>query len=289
MADLPMLALRVADVQRSLAFYTVHLGFTASGQALPTTCAEVLDFDGEPLVVAQQDGDDPAPWLQPQHVILQPGAVVGFSCADVAQQITTWQARGLMDITQTTSGWGDPMAIVRDPDGYLLRFTVQMQRSPEQIVAGYARGPDAVAAALAGLDAAHLDLARLPGEWTIRQIVHHISDGHDLWASAIKAALANSGCQYRHDWYTPDNVCAQTLDYAGRDIGPALDLLRANTNHINQLVGHLPDALDRFIMFAWPWEEAPSRITVLDSMRGQAYHTFAHCDEIALIRSANRV
>ena len=116
--------------------------------------------------------------------------------------------------------------------------------------------------------------------------MRHVGDGHALWAGAIKAALANPECQYRHDWYSPDNACAVTQDYAGRDIAPAVGLLAANTAHIAQLARYLPGALDRAIWFAWPWEESPRRLRVVDIMESQAYHTFDHAEEIVAIQQA---
>ena len=289
MQSLPALALTVRDIQRSIAFYTERLGFTRSARSFPADIAEILDFDGDPFLLIGPAAGDPASWLQTIHAMRQPGAVINFYCRDIEQQLAAWQAHGIENVEEKRSGWGERIAIVRDPDEYLVRFTSPPNHTPEQIVVAYERGPLAVNEALAALDVAHVDLTRMEGEWSIRQIVHHISDGHALWACAIKAALANPECQYRHDWYSPENEYAVTLDYAGRDISPALALLQANTQHISQLVHHLPGALERGIHFAWPWEYEPRRLRVEDMLMSQAYHTFAHCEEISFIRQAHGV
>lgn len=46
--------------------------------------------------------------------------------------------------------------------------------------------------ALYGLTETDLYLAPSDGRWTIRQIIHHIVDGDDLWKWCIKAALGNA-------------------------------------------------------------------------------------------------
>lgn len=46
----------------------------------------------------------------------------------------------------------------------------------------YAKGPDALAAAVKGLSPAHLDALPIPGTWSIRQIVVHLLDS-DLAAT----------------------------------------------------------------------------------------------------------
>jgi len=40
-----------------------------------------------------------------------------------------------------------------------------------------------------------------PGAWTIRQIVHHVAGGDDLWKAAIKAAIGNSRGLFSYCWY----------------------------------------------------------------------------------------
>jgi DinB superfamily len=157
----------------------------------------------------------------------------------------------------------------------------------EETIEAYAQGPQRLQEALIDLTEQDLELACAPGEWTIRQLVHHIVDGDDLWIHAAKAALENSGCQYRHDWYTPDNAAAETLDYAGRAIEPALLLFQANHEHILQLVRHLPDALSRFMFFAWPGQPAEP-ITVKQILSMQTWHANGHCDDILSIRRTSR-
>jgi uncharacterized damage-inducible protein DinB len=63
--------------------------------------------------------------------------------------------------------------------------------SQTSVVARYAEGPAQLEQAIAGLQDADLDASPVQGGWTIRQIVHHIVDGDDLWKVGIKAALGN--------------------------------------------------------------------------------------------------
>ncbi len=61
-----------------------------------------------------------------------------------------------------------------------------------EILARYADGPTLLDSALAGLSETDLDLALSADSWSIRQIVHHLADGDDIWKICIKAALGNS-------------------------------------------------------------------------------------------------
>jgi len=283
----PSLALRMRDLAASVAFYTTMLGFTAGPANPAADLAIVVDPDGDALLLTGPAAGDLTPHLSETSRILKPGETVHVSCRDLAAHKAELARRGLTDVQEIRRPWGDPALLAHDPDSYTILFSVPRRRSPEEVLDLFARGVEEIDAVLAGLSDQELDLKRQPEEWSIRQIVHHIADGDDLWTMALKAALANSGCLYRHDWYTPDNVCAETLDYAGRAIEPAVALFRANRAHVLQLVRQMSNAWERSIRFAWPWEPEPHTITVGAIIEGQAIHAFVHCDEIRQIRRAH--
>lgn len=279
----PSVALHVGDLAASRAFYIDLLGFGAADGPLPETLAQVIDFDNDSLLLIGPAAGDVTAYLHESPTILEAGTTLGFFCSDLAAKLAEWSTRGISNLLEAKTPLGDRALIVQDPDGTSLRFTQSRQRSPEEIIELYAQGPRRLQEALAGVSAHDLERAKAAGEWTIRQLVHHIADGDDLWGSAIKAALANSGSQYRHDWYTTNNACAETLDYAGREIEPALHLFRANHEHILQLLRHLPGALERYVLFAWPGQEA-HLLPVQNMLYTQAMHVALHCDEILSIR-----
>lgn len=159
------------------------------------------------------------------------------------------------------------------------------QSSGEELLASYAAGPEQLAAALEGLGDSELDeMTRASGEWTIRQIVHHISDADDLWKMCIKAALGDSGCSFNASWYVVRNGWADTLDYARLPIGPALDLFSANRNHVVGMIQALPDAWDRHILFTLEGVASEKPLTVGEIIAFQVGHTQQHIDDIKDIR-----
>ncbi|GLV54312.1 hypothetical protein KDH_11600 [Dictyobacter sp. S3.2.2.5] len=283
----PWWALPVRNLPISYAFYTELLGFGTTTTPLPDHLAEVTDFDDDPLLLIGPEAGDVTTYLNSPHTIMKPRSTLGFFCQDLDTQMARWSMRGLKEVEEATAPLGDRALLIQDPDGNTLRFTTPRQWTPEEIAALYAQGPTRLQQALADITEQELDKKRTDGEWSIRQLVHHIVDGDDLWIHAIKAALARSGSQYRHDWYTPDNACAEMLDYAGRTIEPALLLFQAHHEHILQLVQHLPDALSRFLLFAWPDQE-PHPLNVQQILYNQAVHVALHCEDILLLRSSNQ-
>ena len=59
----------------------------------------------------------------------------------------------------------------------------------KKILELFKQGPGILENALADLSDNELDYVPSNGGWTIRQIVHHIADGDDLWKASIKIAL----------------------------------------------------------------------------------------------------
>ncbi len=81
----------------------------------------------------------------------------------------------------------------------------EKRETRDEIIARYASGIQAVGDLLAKLTETDLDLARTPKKWTIRQIMHHITDAEILWLVAIESALGNCGCLFDASWYIIDN------------------------------------------------------------------------------------
>jgi len=157
-------------------------------------------------------------------------------------------------------------------------------------LAQYADGPAQLEAALIGLTESDLNLAQTTDTWTIRQIVHHIVDGDDIWKTCIKAALGNSEGLFSLQWYwdRPQTEWAETWRYANRRIEPSLVLLRANRHHIEELVRQTPNAWEKSIRLKWPDTEE-ERITIGDVLEMQARHVIGHINDIQMIRRAHNV
>jgi hypothetical protein len=157
----------------------------------------------------------------------------------------------------------------------------------DELLAQFIAMPERLEAALADLSESDLDLARSPDAWTIREIVHHIVDADDVTKIIVKAALGNPGCLYELEWYDPDNAWAETLDYAGRPIAPALALLRTNHSHIEELLQHLPDAWGRFVMLKRFEDSEEMRFTVGQLIYAQMGHVYHHIEHIRMTRQVH--
>jgi uncharacterized damage-inducible protein DinB len=166
----------------------------------------------------------------------------------------------------------------------------EQTRDPDKILALYANGPAQLEAAIAGLTEEEFNLAQSADTWTIRQIVHHVVDGDDIWKIGIKAALGTSSGTFSLQWYwdRPQDEWVEDWDYAGRDLEPSLALFHANRRHIVQLLNQVSDAWERSIFIRWP-NGQEVQITVGYIVEMQADHVVGHINDIRMIRQAHNL
>ncbi len=158
------------------------------------------------------------------------------------------------------------------------------------LLAQYAEGPALLKSALAGLSESDLDLALTADSWSIRQIVHHLADGDDLWKICTKAALGNNEGLFSLQWYwdKPQMEWVESWKYSSRSIKSSLALLRANRQHIVDLVGQIPGGCEKSIRLRWP-DGKEERVTVADVLEMQTRHVAGHIQDIQLIRQAHNI
>jgi len=154
------------------------------------------------------------------------------------------------------------------------------------VLVDYLAAPDRLAQAVTGLDATTLDRSLTADTWTIRQLVHHIVDGDDVWNVGIKAAIGNPDGVFTLQWYwdMPQTTWAEKWRYADRDVSPSLELFRANRRHIAQLLEIVPEAWDRAITISVRGRD-DERASVAEVVEMQARHALGHITEIEAILS----
>src|SRR5512140_2875 len=153
----------------------------------------------------------------------------------------------------------------------------EQSNNTEVILNLYAEGPDKLEASLMGLSETDLDLSLARDAWTIRQIVHHIVDGDDLWKTCIKAALGNSDGLFTLQWYwdKPQIEWSESWSYASRSVESTLTLLYPNRQHIVELLESVPDALEKTIRLQPPHGDEV-HITVREVLEMQVRHMTGH-------------
>jgi hypothetical protein len=163
-------------------------------------------------------------------------------------------------------------------------------KNQKDILSDYVNGPERLEAALAGLAEKDLDIALDEASWTIREIVHHLADGDDIWKVFIKQAMGNPRSEFTLEWYweIPQVVWAEHWAYGKRAIEPSLALLRASRAQIGQLLEHSPEAWGKSLRVCWPNGEKQD-VSVGWVVAMQARHVEGHIEEIRKIREAHGI
>ncbi len=157
--------------------------------------------------------------------------------------------------------------------------------NPQPLFVRYASGAELVRASIRGLDKARLDLSLSPESWSIRQLIHHITDGDYLWKEFLLQAAGDPEHEFSLEWYwhLPQDEWVKRLSYAGRDVEHSLALLEANRQHSLNLLAEA----------TWLWEKSllipnqqggEERVTVVEVVEMQCRHVETHVEDIRQIR-----
>lgn len=109
--------------------------------------------------------------------------------------------------------------------------------SYEQLINEYLAGPTKLREAIAGMTAAELAAAPVPGRWSTRQVICHIADFEPVYADRMKRVIAeHEPTMFGGD---PDEF-ATALAYDQRDLELDLRLIDVVRQHVAGILRTLP-------------------------------------------------
>jgi hypothetical protein len=172
-----------------------------------------------------------------------------------------------------------------------LRGNEQMDENalePSSILGNYVNCLNLLREAIDGLQASELDLSRKPGEWSIREIIHHLVDGDYIWKICIQMALGEGKRPFHLKWYweTEQVRWSQLWGYSSREIEPSLALFTANRNHTVELLRKIDNSLSRTITIEWPGG-SHEEVNIGWVLEMQTKHVEDHVEEIRRIREVS--
>ncbi len=155
------------------------------------------------------------------------------------------------------------------------------QRSTDEAtLRRFIHGAEDLAALAEDLSVGDLDLRSEPDSWTIREIIHHVSDDGDVWSMCIKKALAMPGALVRFEGFPGNEAWSEALTFARRDVGPAVRLMRAHRCYLAEILAHFEGAWDRSIRLADAEGQVVREMSVRDIVTMLTDHMLEHVDTI---------
>jgi hypothetical protein len=165
----------------------------------------------------------------------------------------------------------------------------KLTASQKKTLEFFTSGADKLEKAVAGLSEKDLDYSIAPGEWTIRQIVHHVSEDGDAWSMMIKRALVTDGLFITPPKSPGNDAWGEALAHDERPIKTALELLQIHRRVIAELVTHFPDRWEQYVTYPDSKGKVTKSISVGRIIRMVAEHLIEHLATIDAIKKKHGI
>ena len=156
--------------------------------------------------------------------------------------------------------------------------------SQQETLEHFVRGADRLEEAVLALSESQLDVSGAPGEWTIRQLVHHVADDGDAWSMPFKKALATPGARVRFEGFPGNEPWAAALAFDRRPIGASVALVKAHRRHMRDLAECFPDAWNRSVMIVDEQGRDVQAVSAGQIIRMLDEHLTEHLDVVDAIK-----
>ncbi|OPA73681.1 glyoxalase [Paenibacillus selenitireducens] len=155
-------------------------------------------------------------------------------------------------------------------------------REDIEIVNRYKDASTYLLEAINNLSEESLNLAREPGKWTIREIVHHIVECDLNYFQINRYALANTGAYFVFNEFD-SHLWLKNMDHSNRSVQVEVKLFELLRNYIAYLCEILPDSLDRILV------HQNGKATVRDALKHDIEHSYHHIKQILETRRIHKV
>jgi hypothetical protein len=134
-----------------------------------------------------------------------------------------------------------------------------------------------------------LDMSLSPGEWTIRQIVHHVAGDGDAWSMVIQKGLVVPGTLVSFGEAVENEKWASALAFDKRPIRAALALIKCHRHIIAELAICFLEKWDNTVTFKIPGQEEPGKVSVGEIIHMLGDHLAEHIATIEAIRKKHGI
>lgn len=129
-----------------------------------------------------------------------------------------------------------------------------------------------------------LDHFLSPGEWTIRQIIHHVAEDGNAWAMPIQKALVIPGTLISFGESVENEIWADALAFSKRPIRAAIALIKSHRHLIAEIAVFFSEKWDNHVTFNIPGQKDPGRVSVGEMISMLTDHLSEHITTIEAIK-----
>jgi len=165
----------------------------------------------------------------------------------------------------------------------------ELTAAQKETLSLFTSGADKLMTLVAGLSEKELDYSVAPGEWTIRQIMHHVSEDGDAWSMNFKKAIATPGVPIRFEGFPGNEAWADALAFDKRPVQNALALLKSHRQIIAELAELFSDAWEQCVAIVDSQGKEVQRISAGRIISMLTEHLAEHIETIEAIKQQHGI
>ena len=165
----------------------------------------------------------------------------------------------------------------------------ELTATQKETLALFTSGADKLVTLVAGLSEKELDYSVASGEWTIRQIIHHVSEDGDAWSMNFKKAIATPGVPIRFEGFPGNEAWADALAFDKRPVQNALALLKSHRQIIAELAEQFFDAWEQCVTTVDSQGKEVQSISAGQIIRMLTEHLAEHIATIGAIKQQHGI
>jgi catechol 2,3-dioxygenase-like lactoylglutathione lyase family enzyme len=280
MAEIPGYGIAVDDIERSVEFYRDGLGLSVDTDTGIGDTAILMTTRGQLIMLAGPTAPDWPELLSDQYTILRREDAIYMDDGDFDQRLARLSNGGSVSYQLIQKPWGDCSLEVTDPDGYRIAFWKLQSRSRQEILDMFDAARTGLRSAIEELSEDELAWRPGIGEWSVREVIHHVADANLTVLHVARVALADPGREYFSNPYD-QNHYATELRYQERDVHLALALFEASWDFLLSMADAIPDGWERSARTARGGETSVESFLLM-----LATHSLEHLEQINDVRRA---
>jgi hypothetical protein len=135
----------------------------------------------------------------------------------------------------------------------------------------------------------NLDKSLSPGEWTIRQIVHHLAGDGDAWSMVIQKALVIPGTLISFGESVENEKWGNALAWDKRPIRGAIALIKSHRHVMAELAVFFAEKWENGVTFNIPGQKDPGKVSFGEIIQMLTDHMSEHIATIEAIKQKHSI
>ena len=142
--------------------------------------------------------------------------------------------------------------------------------------------------ALDQIPSAGLDWREGGEGWSIRQIIHHVTEDCNVYAFIIERALATPGCKITFGEFPGNDAWGEALGWDTKPVEISRELMHAHRRFLAEMVAQFPDRLGNEVQYCNEEGESLGTGNVEKMVAMLTEHMQEHTETIRRIRAEHQ-